>query len=351
MNRSWLTFAAALVTIMALPATAFGATYKLDAGYDGLPRAPKPTAPLKFYPSAVSVHPGDEVAWNIKGFHTVTALKRGQKVPRFDAPSPIKITGFNDANGVPFWFNGLPYADQSPEAKVTSAPGQDYAADKYLNSGNPFLGPAAPKAFSMKFPKTGTFTYYCITHPGMVGSVKVLPKSKKVASPAKVAARKRAEERKDAKVAQRVAKRKGARNTVYIARQSKDGVSVNRFFPKTLSVSAGTTVKLTSRDNPISEAHVLTFGPQGPQLKSTIGGAPIPGQPGAFALSPYIGPYPSEPSVKNLTYDGTNHGDGFLNLGFLTRDVPDISIKFTKAGTYNYLCVFHPGMDGQIVVK
>jgi plastocyanin len=34
-----------------------------------------------------------------------------------------------------------------------------------------------------------------------------------------------------------------------------------------------------------------------------------------------------------------------------TRKAGSASVRFTKAGTYRYVCTVHPGMDGRIVVR
>ena len=54
-------------------------------------------------------------------------------------------------------------------------------------------------------------------------------------------------------------------------------------------------------------------------------------------------------------YDGTNHGNGFLNTGNLDRDPATPSpgstqVTFSKAGTYEYICLLHPFMKGSVVV-
>ena len=54
-------------------------------------------------------------------------------------------------------------------------------------------------------------------------------------------------------------------------------------------------------------------------------------------------------------YDGTSHGNGYLNTGILDRDAATPSpgsaqVTFSKAGTYNYICLIHPDMKGSIVV-
>jgi hypothetical protein len=60
--------------------------------------------------------------------------------------------------------------------------------------------------------------------------------------------------------------------------------------------------------------------------------------------------FPSEPGP--LAFDGTQHG-GFLNLGLLRgyTGLPRAAkVTFTTPGTYNYVCLLHTFMKGQIVV-
>jgi plastocyanin len=65
------------------------------------------------------------------------------------------------------------------------------------------------------------------------------------------------------------------------------------------------------------------------------------------------------PPTANTNYTMTGN-ELFLNSGVLwpegqmPPDAPPIvtfSIKFEKAGTYDYLCIFHPWMTGQVMVR
>ena len=51
-----------------------------------------------------------------------------------------------------------------------------------MNSGLLPLGPTPPPAFSMTFDKTGSFPYYCVIHPNMIGTVKVVKSGGKIDS-------------------------------------------------------------------------------------------------------------------------------------------------------------------------
>ena len=66
--------------------------------------------------------------------------------------------------------------------------------------------------------------------------------------------------------------------------------------------------------------------------------------------------YPSEPPAGPAVFNGTNHGNGFINTGVM--DSEDASpfpssaqITFTKPGTYKYICIMHgPFMAGTLTV-
>jgi LPXTG-motif cell wall-anchored protein len=51
--------------------------------------------------------------------------------------------------------------------------------------------------------------------------------------------------------------------------------------------------------------------------------------------------------VGGPTYDGT----GFVGSGILDGVGASFSLTFTKAGTYNYVCLLHPGMNGRVAVQ
>ena len=127
-------------------------------------------------------------------------------------------------------------------------------------------------------------------------------------------------------------------------------------FPSTLTINAGQAVTFTMAGEFRSEAHTVTFGPA--KLRAGLERnfiLPVIGAPaGTFGVIPQ-GAYPSDPPPLPA-YDGTNHGDGFINTGVLDNDPStpfpnSVQITFTKPGTYDYECVIHAHMDGRIVVR
>lgn len=78
---------------------------------------------------------------------------------------------------------------------------------------------------------------------------------------------------------------------------------------------------------------------------------PNPHGPPTLQLSPLVlfpsgmPPLPAD--------DGTGHGNGFLSTGQFGAGTPgpnSTTVTFSKAGTYNYICLVHPFMHGSIVV-
>ena len=61
----------------------------------------------------------------------------------------------------------------------------------------------------------------------------------------------------------------------------------------------------------------------------------------------------ADPPGTTVSYDGTNHGDGFLNSGVLDGDSKTpfpqkFTVSFSKPGTYTFFCAIHPEMVGKI---
>jgi len=125
-------------------------------------------------------------------------------------------------------------------------------------------------------------------------------------------------------------------------------IDVMGFFPNVVTIHVGDTVhwKINS-----IEFHTVTFlaGTTAPDL--IIPSAMVPG------ADPSISPIMLNPAVANpaLPVSGRYDGSTFANSGLMgqeTWEAQDFSLTFTKAGTYNYLCLVHGEMmSGQVVVK
>ena len=129
--------------------------------------------------------------------------------------------------------------------------------------------------------------------------------------------------------------------------------------PDTLSVKVGNTVKWL----PVG-AHTLTFGsteaqrvfvsksPDGAVHLNQDAFGPV-GGPGAPEGPPPSGPPdPTAPPtpIEGGPYDGTGLKSSGLLQSFPGQLVT-YSVTFTKAGSYQYVCLVHPDMKGTINVS
>lgn len=111
-----------------------------------------------------------------------------------------------------------------------------------------------------------------------------------------------------------------------------------RFLPKEVTVDEGDTVRwaLAGSD------HTIYF-PAGQKLPDLI----VPGKTkGELLWNPIIF-FPS----PQKTYDGAGPISGGAMLQEDPHNPKSYSLTFTKAGTYKYVCMFHPGMEGTVIVQ
>jgi plastocyanin len=342
-----------------VPAGAQAATKSVIAG-PPVKKLPKGTPPdgdaNAFFRKTVTIHVGDKVRWTLNGFHTVTFPAKGKKPPAFISPdaSGKKLAGFNDAAGAPFWFNGLPRLVLDPQGAFPVGT-KTYDGSKLASSGAP-LSNGKPKPYTLKFTKAGTYNYYCTIHYGMKGKVKVVKAGKAVPT---AKADKKASAGEFAKLVAALTKNgkfAGPAGNVVQAGNDTTEASLFRFFPAKKQVPVGTTVTLQMPPK-TSELHTFSFGPAD-YLKTNADNFLVPDMsttPPTFVFNPVVA-FPSDPPPALPPYTATNHGNGFLSTGGLDRDAatptigPTSQITFNTAGTYDYICLIHPFMKGQIIV-
>jgi plastocyanin len=111
-------------------------------------------------------------------------------------------------------------------------------------------------------------------------------------------------------------------------------VAGNAYGPGSPTILVGDSIKWTITSD---EVHSITFG-------SNPGGGPPPNWPVAGFTAPPPGP-PAPVTMGPVTYTGTE----FLNTG-LIRKGSTATVTFNAAGTFNYFCVIHSGMAGNVNV-
>jgi plastocyanin len=344
--------AAAAAAALLAPAAAQAATRTVHAGppVAKAKSLPPGSTGNAFYPRKVSVNAGGKVAFKIGGLHNVIfAPADGTPLSAFHAPDPGRpVAGAKDPAGSDLWFNGRPGWFIEPAHVLPS--GDKKVDGKELDASGVFQGQGAPPDYVVSFPKAGSYKYLCSIHPGMKGTVKVLPRKAKAPSKAKDAKALAKQLAATIKSAKKLAGQSPAGNVVRAGNDRKE-VAFFSFFPATRKVKAGEAVRFEmSKDS--TEIHNVVFGPE-PFLAETASKFISPGAQG-IAYDP-LSVYASDPGT--LTHDGANHGNGFLGTGLLDADPrtsfpTSKSVTFSKPGSYGFICTVHgPSMKGTIEVS
>jgi plastocyanin len=307
-----------------------------------------------FFPSTITVHRNDKVKFLPVGFHTMELPPKGDAPTPLAGPSGKTITGANDPAGNPYWFNGQPDLEFSP-ALLQLAYGKSftYNGKKDVQSGLPLGNKLKP--VTVKFTKTGTFTYYCNVHAGMKGKVHVV--AAKAKAPSAKSDRKAVKRQVAAaiKTAKALQKPTVANDTVLVGNGGKGGVEVFAMFPAAKTVPVGTTLNFTMSPKSV-DVHTATTGPGDPEkepasflglMANSIGGQPPFDQAGV---------YPSEQPGTVASLTPTSHGNGFWGTGMMdtlsASPLPSSGkVTFAQAGTYNFFCLVHPFMKTVITVQ
>lgn len=102
-------------------------------------------------------------------------------------------------------------------------------------------------------------------------------------------------------------------------------ISGNAFAPRDIQVPVGTTVTFTITSD---EAHTVTF---------------------PSAQAPAAGPAPTWPVTIAPGASANLDGAALVNTGIVPKG-SKFDLKFTKEGSFNYICAIHPGMAGKVDV-
>lgn len=297
---------------------------------------------LAFSTQTVTINQGDAVMWEgLSQFHTVDLPgKSGEDLPLFAQGKTV--TGVNDFAGDPFWFDGAePSVELNPQLNGRIG-GKGYNGTARVDSGAP-----GPNTFKVTFTKPGVYRYFCDVHPGMVGYVVVRAKGKPIPSAQQDAASLTKQLTTDILSLKKLATTKVPADHVSLGASGPNGVALLHFFPATLSVKAGTVVTFSIPPGSRIEGHTASFGPAGYLTALSNSSSDAATQKTVYPSSnPALGPIQLSPS---------SHGNGFANTGWLDSDPTSMfpsseKIKFTKSGTYHFICLIHSFMTGTIVV-
>jgi plastocyanin len=198
--------------------------------------------------------------------------------------------------------------------------------------------------FTMSFGKTGTYTYYCVLHPNMVGKVQVTDDTQdsqtSITNTGNSQTKKYISEGEAAKKKLLKATPKTTKNadgsTTYSVEMgaTTPHTDVLAFAPTPKKVKAGDHVTFVNNSG---APHTASFGgplvpviPTAPDVVSPVPGAsPQPLVPGTYINSGWLPPkIPGGPPLAARSF---------------SFDVPD-------AGTFEYACVLHlpSGMAGEV---
>jgi plastocyanin len=348
--------AATVFVVLLLPAGAQAKTKNVDLG---LPKASQTTfqnlgADVNdFFPHTTTIHAGDKVRFRSVGFHTLDIPGKNEGFLPLITPTGQKISAANDANNAPFWFNGLDQLNFNPAVAAVDNFGKSFTyKNKRIESGLP-LAPK-PKPITVRFKKKGTYTYYCDIHAGMKGKIVVKRKHAKIPTAKQDKKRLKAQIKRALARAKQLPTGTVPANTIYTGNSASGGVEYFGMLPSKLTVTPGTTVKFMMSPKSF-EVHTASFGPGDPNADPSS----YLGQIAASFEGPQLdqrGLYPSEQPPAVVSYTTTLHGNGFWNSGVMDTSAASApansnSVKFDTPGTYDFYCLIHPFMHGQVVVQ
>jgi plastocyanin len=278
-------------------------------------------AVLEFLPAKLKVATGTTVTWDIAG------------------PEPHSVTFVPPGTTVP------PSTESDPSLTFPTPATAPYDGTTLVNSGVLPLGETSEvQKFSMSFGKTGTYTYYCVLHPNMVGTVTVTGDTQ------------------DSQ--QKITKAGNQQKAKYLKEGEAAKVKLLEAKPKVTKNADGTSTYTVEMGASTPHTDVLAFAPTPQKVKSgdqvtfvnnsaaphtaSFGGPLVPTIPTADNV---VQPQPG-PSPQALAQDT------YLNTGWLppkAKQGPPIAARsYTYSvpapGKYTYVCVLHlpSGMAGEI---
>lgn len=359
--------------------TTTAANQTLTVNVDG--KAPKFNAAfLAYFPNQVTVRPGDTINfkenWTGEPHSVTMGMLIDQTIPAAKQAGPngkppaafenlpvMLPEGPGDANqgaAQPcFLTTGSP-PKQGPQACPKAAQPDFNGKQAYYSSG--FLPEG--KTFAVKLADDiapGTYNYYCNLHgPDMSGTITV--QAKGAAIPTAKSVEDQGTAQRDTLISKVQPAYDGAKagkspipgNLAGFGLPDDHTALVNEFIPQTINAKVGEKVTWS-----VLGPHTISFnapadaGPP-PVIVAPDGAVHVNPKALAPTNSPAPPPPPNgPPSQKPVVVDGGSYdGAAFKSSGFFAPGPTQYqyAVTFTKAGTYNYKCLIHPGMDGVVKV-
>jgi plastocyanin len=285
-----------------------------------------------YFPGSLRVSPGDSVKFRNRSTEAPHTVTLGVLADRSNQPPVVTNEGLNPAVFAPCFTTTKKALTGLTSCKEQNLPTFDGTG--FWNSGvlqpKPAPKSAGDKSVTLKVGKDvtpGDYPFTCLLHPLMNGTLTVVADEGDRKKPADV--------RKDGKVAIAATQKTASNLDEPKLDATDDGptvaagwgdkvTAVNRFAPASVSVEEGDTVTWEAVSP--YEPHTVTF--ESPFSTPEDEGALEPGGPKS----------------------GDDYTGGFASSGFFGKDDGTYSLRFTKPGTYSYVCVLHPGQRGTVKV-
>ena len=365
-----------------LPVTAAqGAAAALTIGVDHAPPSGHNFEYVDYFPrSGAKVHTGDVVAfaWGATpdGFHTATLLKSGQTPQDAWQSTPVAVPDSDDGSGA-LQFNPAiggptfpPPGSGAPNACGDASTPCEYDGSGTVNSGARPTDGATSFSVKINAPEGTTLNFVCLVHPGMQGSLQVVPAGTAASTSTEVsdaAAAQASQDDSDALAAEAAAgpatstvDSAGHRTYTATAGTATPYVEVAEFLRGPLTI--GTGDRIIWKTKTIKDIHTVTF-PTGTHAADPIpafcegsgtADAPATGPPPSCAGGPAnfeVHFVPGPFGVSAITSPTQVSSSGLLAAP--PAPFPSqTTFTFPTAGSYRFFCHIHENaMKGAVNVK
>lgn len=262
----------------------------------------------EYFPSSITVHPGDTVSFDNEGDVNPHSVTFGAEADGSNMPRPVLPDGSDNPVSVDRCVSPRPPAYEMAECPDSPLKLPPYDGSGFWSSGIEEGSIDVPLDAAIP---VGSYPFFCSIHIGMGGTVEVVPAGQEVPSAADVAAQAVSEQEAAlAAAAGGVATPKPSartKGTVVIAGWATPDLNVNLFGPDRVEIDAGDTVTWSAEAD---YEHIVQFS-------DLIGGEAIDSGP----------------------------------ISTLEGQRQTFSVEFPDPGTYEYICVYHAvAMVGVVTV-